>query len=248
MLAHRSGPNLFLKFEEQGKFWDSLFFQRQLTRILNNLSAIETVDRPCSIAAKLTRDVFGNDRVMIYKFDEEWNGEVIAEEKEKDEALESWLGLYYPASDISEQSRNLFLKHKLRIISDVHYNPVKIYPAHSPINNQPLDLSMAELRAVSPIHIEYLKNMKVGASTTAAIITNGKLWVLVAYHHYSAKFISFFQRETCKFITQVFFNQLSEHESANFLENTKIAAKIRENLLGQMKQETKISSALTKGN
>lgn len=126
MLAHSSGPNLIVEFEEQGTFWDPLFFQRQLTTILNNLSASESITRLCSNAAKLTRQLFGYDRVMIFRFDEEWNEEVIAEEK--NEALESWLGLHYPASDIPEQSRNLFLKHKGRIITDVNYVPVKIHP------------------------------------------------------------------------------------------------------------------------
>lgn len=245
MLAHLSGPNLIVEFEEQGKFWDSLFFQRQLTKILNNLSSTETISGLCANAAKLTREVFRYDRVMIYKFDEEWNGQVIAEEK-KDQ-LESWLGLHYPASDIPQQSRKLFLKHKIRIIADVNYKPVRIFPTNSPLNNKPLDLSRAELRAVSPIHIEYLKNMKVGASLTAAIVANGKVWGLLACHHYSAKFISYFQRETCKFLTQVFSNHLAVKESGIFLDHNKIASDIREKLVVQMRQEKEISQALTRG-
>ena len=184
---------------------------------------------------------------MVYRFDEEWNGEVVAEEKE--EHLESWLDLHYPASDIPAQSRNLFLKHKVRIISDVNYEPVPISPYLSQITKKPLDLSKSTLRGVSPIHIEYLQNMKVGASLTAAIIVHGKLWGLIACHHYSAKFINYFQRETCKFLAQVFSNNIASIQTGifnkKFSENSELRAKILadlkiENTLGEGLENAKI--------
>ena len=243
MLPHRSGENLILDFEEPGLFWDSLFFQRQLIQILTSLNASNSIEKLCTEAARLTKSIFEYDRVMIYRFDEEWNGEVIAEEKE--DALESWLGLHYPASDIPVQSRELFLKHPVRIITDVNYTPVLIFPEISPINNQPLDLSRSELRGVSPIHIEYLQNMKVGASLTAAIIANGKLWGLVACHHYSAKFINYFQRETCEFLTQIFSNQLALKESLKFQKENEIITRKRTKLLTQIKERKDIFNGLT---
>ncbi|MGY5851013.1 ATP-binding protein [Salegentibacter sp. F14] len=245
MLAHQSGESLILDFEETGEFWDSLFFQRQLTEILNNLNASRSIEDLCAQAARLTRNIFGYHRVMVYRFDKEWNGEVVAEEKE--ENLESWLGLHYPASDIPAQSRELFLKHPVRIIADVNYSPVPIYPEISPLNSQPLDLSKSELRGVSPIHIEYLKNMKVGASLTAAVIVSGKLWGLVACHHYCAKFIDYFQRQTCEFLTQVFSNQLALKESQKFRKENEISRLKRRELLAQIQAQGDIVTGLSRG-
>ena len=246
-LPHFSEEHLIVDFEMLGEYWEPMVFQQQLTDIINGLDADETIPNLCNTAAKLMKNIFGYDRVMVYRFDEEWNGEVVAEEKE--EHLESWLDLHYPASDIPSQSRNLFLKHKVRIISDVNYEPVPISPERSPITKKPLDLSKSTLRGVSPIHIEYLQNMKVGASLTAAIIVQGKLWGLIACHHYSAKFINYFQRETCKFLAQVFSNNIASIQTGifnkKFSENSELRAKILadlkiENTLGDGLENAKI--------
>ncbi|WP_289021586.1 ATP-binding protein [uncultured Salegentibacter sp.] len=232
MLPHFSENNLILDFEVLGTTWKASQFQQQLTSIINGLDGVEETTALCAKAAKLIKDIFNYDRVMVYRFDEEWNGEVVAEQKE--EHLETWLDLRYPASDIPAQSRELFLKHKVRIISDVNYEPVPISPEISPITGKALDLSKSSLRGVSPIHIEYLQNMKVGASLTAAIIVNGSLWGLVACHHYSAKFINYFHRETCKFLAQVFSNKVSAIQTGifnqKFNEKSTLRQKITEEL------------------
>lgn len=242
ILAHFSEENLILDFEPLSKHHDPYLFQRQLTTILNNLKSRTSISELCAEAAALTKDFFGYDRVMVYKFDEEWNGEVVAEEKEEEQ--ESWLGLHYPASDIPSQSRNLFLKHGVRIIADVNYKPVPIVPQLSPLTGKPLDLSRSELRGVSPIHIEYLQNMKVGSSLTTAIIVNGKLWGLIACHHYAPKFINYYERESCRFLSQMFANELALKETQSFLEHKEISEKIRETLVKQLQDEDSLLDAL----
>lgn len=242
VIPHVSGESLILDFELTDTDYNPFEYQRQLSRILNSLGKTVSPIDLCNEAARITRNIFGYDRVMIYKFDEEWNGEVVAEEK-KDE-LESWLGLHYPASDIPKQSRELFLKHRVRIIADVNYKPVPLHPELSPINNQPLDLSKSELRAVSPIHIEYLQNMEVGASLTAALISNGKLWGLLACHHYSAKYISYYRRQTCDFLTQIFSNELSLKETNQYIKKLDEWSEIRSYLVSQMKYKDKIKNGL----
>lgn len=246
VIPHISGESLILDFEPSDTDYNPFEYQRQLSRILNILGAASNIKELCDEAARITRNLFGYDRVMIYKFDEEWNGEVIAEQKEDD--LESWLGLHYPASDIPKQSRELFLKHRIRIIADVNYTPVPIYPEISPINNKPLDLSKSELRGVSPIHIEYLKNMKVGASLTAALISNGKLWGLLACHHYSAKYINYYRRQTCDFLTQIFSNELTLKETNIYIGKLDEWGEIRSKLVSQMKDEEKIKKGLIEQN
>ncbi|TDN87982.1 multi-sensor signal transduction histidine kinase [Salegentibacter sp. 24] len=232
MLPHFTASNLIIDFEVLGEVWDPMIWQEKLSSIITRFDKGKTVLELCRTAAILTKEIFGYHRVMVYRFDEDWNGEVVAEQKE--EHLESWLGLHYPASDIPSQSRKLFLKNKVRIISDVNYEPVSISPEISPYTNNPLDLSRSELRAVSPIHIEYLQNMKVGASLTTAIIVNDELWGLITCHHYSAKFINYFQRETFKFLTQILSNRISSIQTGifnkKFSENSQVKEKILKDL------------------
>jgi chemotaxis family two-component system sensor kinase Cph1 len=135
------------------------------------------------ITARAVRELTGFDRVMVYRYDEDYNGEVVAEAKRDD--LNPFLGLHYPASDIPAQARALYEKNWIRLISDVSYTPVPIVPTLGPANGQPLDLTYSTLRSVSPIHIEYLQNMGVGASMSISLLRHGALWGLIACHHYS---------------------------------------------------------------
>lgn len=242
MVAHFSDLSLVLDFEPVRDERDQLFLQKQLTRILNKFRNIGSIRETCDLAAGLAKEIFGYDRVMIYKFDAEWNGEVIAEKKE--EEMESWLGLHYPATDIPAQSRALFLKHPVRTIADVNYTPVNIGPEISPLTGEPLDISRSGLRAVSPIHIEYLQNMKVGGTLSAAIIVNGKLWGLIACHHRTAKILDHYQREGCRFLSQVLAAELTLQQNNNYIHNLKISEEKRKLLLQQMQNHESIITAL----
>ncbi|MES2907373.1 MAG: HWE histidine kinase domain-containing protein [Pseudomonadota bacterium] len=152
-------------------------------------------------AARHIRLLNGFDRVMIYKFAEDGAGEVVAEAVRA--GLPPYLGLHYPASDIPKQARILYKRNLLRIITDINSTPSPIYPILD-TQQQPLDLSMSVLRAVSNIHIEYLQNMGVGASMSISIIVGGELWGLFACHHMSARHISFERRTAAELYGQVF--------------------------------------------
>lgn len=243
--GHFSGINLILDFEPLEEVNDPFFFQKQLTRVLNKIQESESITELCESASVLTKEIFDYDRVMIYKFDEEWNGQVLAESKE--EEMESWLGLHYPASDIPAQSRALFLKHQVRMIADVKYKPVTIEPEISPLTSKPLDLSKSGLRAVSPIHIEYLTNMEVGASLSAAIIVKGELWGLIACHHRTPKFLSYYHRESCRFLAQMLSTEIALQESNSFIEKTTGSERILKTLVDQLHKHEDILSALTEG-
>ncbi|WP_133479792.1 GAF domain-containing protein, partial [Cognatilysobacter segetis] len=136
------------------------------------------------VAAQV-RELTGYDRVMIYRFLHDGAGEVIAEARADD--LEPYLGLRYPASDIPPQARALYLRNRLRVIPDVDYVPVPILPGR--IDDRPLDLSQHALRSVSPIHLEDLRNMGVGASMSISIIAGGRLWGLIACHHRAPRLV-----------------------------------------------------------
>ncbi|MDT0689863.1 ATP-binding protein [Salegentibacter sp. F188] len=246
MIPHMSGAHLVLDIEPFGNSIDPVVFQDQLVKINNEIDETQTIEEMCQQAVSLVNYLYEYDRVMMYRFDEDWNGEVVAEVREQE--LESWLGLHYPATDIPKPAREIFLKQGVRIIADVKHKASEIHPAISPITNQPLDISKSELRGVSPIHIEYLRNMEVGASLTAAIVLNGKLWGLLACHHYSPKFINYHQRQSCKFLTQVFSNKLALKTSNIFLNEIAKSEEVRKELLSFMNSGSDIIEAITANN
>ncbi|QGQ20674.1 SpoIIE family protein phosphatase [Cellulomonas sp. JZ18] len=150
---------------------------------IEELNRARTLEELYDVAAREVRALTGFDRVMVYRFDPEYNGEVVAEAKRDD--LNSFLGLHYPASDIPPQARQLYETNWVRLIADVGYTPSPVEPPFDPATGEPLDMTHAVLRSVSPVHVEYLGNMGVQASMSISLLRDGRLWGLVACHHYS---------------------------------------------------------------
>ncbi len=156
---------------------------QQVRTSISELNRARSLTELYDVAAREARALTGFDRVMVYRFDADHNGEVVAEAKRAD--LNSFYGLHYPATDIPAQARALYEKNWIRLISDVNYVPSPLVPTANPVTGEPLDLTHATLRSVSPIHIEYLQNMGVTASMSIALLKDGALWGLIACHHYS---------------------------------------------------------------
>ena len=172
-------------------------FHPRIRESVVRLQTAMTAERLSEIAAEEVRAITGFDRVMVYRFDADWNGEVVAEARRDD--LGSFLGQHYPASDIPAQARTLYTINWLRLIADVDYVPSPIEPALA----RPLDLSWSVLRSVSPIHVEYMRNMKVTASMSVSLVIDGKLAGLIACHHYTGpRHVSYAVRETCEYLGQ----------------------------------------------
>lgn len=167
-------------------------------RSLSEILSDQTLDAVLNNAAFQLRELIQYDRVMIYKFHSDGHGEVVAEKKSDN--LESWVGLHYPASDIPKQARELYKSNLVRLIADVNSIPSGLLSLSESL---PLDLTHCNLRAVSPIHIQYLKNMQVASSFSVSIVENGELWGLIACHNYSPKTVDYSQRESAKLIGQV---------------------------------------------
>lgn len=155
---------------------------REVRRAIVALESATSLAELYDITAAEVRTLTGFDRVMVYRFDENYNGEVVAEAMA--EGLESFLGLHYPAEDIPPQARALYEKNWLRLISDIHYTPAALLGSDR-LRGEPIDLTFSTLRSVSPIHIEYLTLMGVDASMSISLLDGGKLWGLIACHHYS---------------------------------------------------------------
>jgi light-regulated signal transduction histidine kinase (bacteriophytochrome) len=171
---------------------ENISFLDQFQELKYLMTAIESavsVQEACAIAAHELKKVSGFDKVMIYRFDESWNGEVIAEVKE--EAIESYLGLKFPSTDIPRQARDLYKRSPYRLIPNINYEGVRLYPVLNPKSGAFTDLSDTNLRSVAPVHLEYLKNMKVEASMSTRIIKEDQLWGLIACHHRTPNYLSY---------------------------------------------------------
>jgi light-regulated signal transduction histidine kinase (bacteriophytochrome) len=151
------------------------------------------------------------DKVMIYKFDEQWNGLVLAEAGEKD--MESYLDLRFPASDIPKQARDLYQKSAYRMIPDVDASTSKLIPVLNPLTNSFTDLSDCNLRNVASVHLEYLKNMKVKSSISTRIVLNNKLWGLITCHHKTARYPGYGIRSFFELISDMMIIHLSGLEN-----------------------------------
>lgn len=163
----------------------------QTSNFVHYLEKSAGLQELCQLITEETRKIIEYDRVMVYRFDKDYNGEVFAESKRDD--LESFLGLNYPHTDIPAQARELYMRNLLRLISDIDYTPVPIFKLDDQTSDI-LDLGMASLRSVSPMHVMYLNNMGVSATLTISLIHDQKLWGLIACHHYSPRVIPLYTR------------------------------------------------------
>ncbi|WP_206611550.1 GAF domain-containing protein [Falsirhodobacter deserti] len=167
--AHRNDRALIVEFEdteEDSRTLDVLY--PRIRRGIAQMQSMRGVEDLAQTVAKEVRALTGFDRALVYRFDADWNGTVIAEDR--NDALPSYLDLRFPASDIPAQARELYRLNRLRLIPDADYTPVPIEPADE------LDLGFSVLRAVSPVHQEYRRNMGTRSSMSISIVEDGQLW------------------------------------------------------------------------
>ncbi|KAF0675303.1 GAF domain-containing protein [Profundibacterium mesophilum] len=205
---HRSGLNYLLEFERKSNpaQRDDLSLVEPL---MAKVRAADSVEEMCKIAARGLWALTGFSRVMAYRFEADHSGRVIAEMASAN--MDRYLGLAFPAGDIPPQARALYKRNLLRIIPDITAPSSPIRPACDP-QGQPVDLSMAVTRAVSPIHIEYLANMGVRASMSVSIMRNGELWGMMACHHPQPLYIDYETRSAIELFIQLLSYELTIHE------------------------------------
>lgn len=155
----------------------------QVRAILSELAARPKIDDMLRYAVAGLQQMTGYDRMKAYVYEPDGEGEVVAEVRSGD--VESFLGLRYPAWDVPTQARALQVRHPLRILQQVQHVPAAILTDDE--TNPPLDLSLAHTRGVSPVHLEYLRNMQVEGTMSLGIVVGGKLWGMFAGHHMTAK-------------------------------------------------------------
>lgn len=212
---HRSADGFLVLELEPALTQDNipfLSFYHLAKASINQLEATSNLQDFCQVIVREVQKVTDFDRVMLYKFDDDGHGEVIAEEKI--DAMESYLGLHFPESDIPIPARKMFVSNWIRVIPDAHAESVSLYPPHNPVTQQPTDLTLSILRSPYSCHTEYLHNMGVGASLTISLMKDQKLWGLIACHHRTPKLVPYELRKACEFLGRVIFAEISTREEA----------------------------------
>ena len=244
IIVHRDGDRMLIEVEPASEFVQASRYQQFLSRAIARIQQIQEYENLFTETARVIRQVTGYDRVMVYRFDGDFNGEVIAEAREA--GLEPFEGLRYPHTDIPKQARELYLKNRVRLITNIEGTPSRIHRSRE-VNDAPLDLTFAAGRGVSPVHLEYLSYMGVNNSLSVAIVLEGKLWGLFALHHYSPRFVDYSIRNMLGFVGQIFSGHLSLQAANQYRQQT-LNRNLARLAIGEMITKTRdLFDGLTQG-
>ncbi len=243
VIAHIVDQQLILEIEKVLDRSNEFALLNKTELAIKKIQACSIAENLFQVVTTEVKNITGYDRVMIYKFDDDYNGVVVGEALENH--LEPFLGLRYPATDIPKQARQLFLDNRVRMLSNTYDELAFIQPSLHPVSNQPLNVGGCASRGVSPIHLEYLRNMGVQASLSVAIVEAEKLWGLIACHHTSrSKFLDYRTRSIIKFIGQIISGHLSLYRANEFRSNLIIRNKVHGKLFEQMNKQQNVVKGL----
>lgn len=245
-IIHRVDEVLILELELNEATYNGDFFSfyHLVKNSISKMQNAASLHDMCQIIVKEVQNLTGFDRVMLYQFNIEDTGKVVAEEKL--ESLSPYFGLHYPDSDIPDQAKKLFTLNRLRLIPDINSQPIDLIPTNNPVTNKPLDLSYSVLRSVSPCHLEYLKNMGVTASMSISLIKDKTLWGLIACHHQSPNYITYEVRTACEFLAQVMSLELAAKEDNEHLDYKMKIKSIQSKFIEAIPQEENFMDGLVK--
>lgn len=208
-IVHRTEDALILELEpiDSKSEMSFLSFYALVSEAIAKMQTTSNLTEFLHLVATEVQQITAFDRVMVYEFDRNEAGSVVAEAKRED--LPPYLGLHYPATDIPEQARNLYTRGLLRFVPNLTAQSVKLIPIENPITHQPLDLSLSVLRSVDPCCIEYHQNMGVAAMLVISLIQEQKLWGLISCHHQTPKYISYEVRQICELLGRIVSSELT---------------------------------------
>lgn len=242
-IIHAAGPALIVEFEKARRSTEGVPTTLvTVQKMLAEIGGASSLAAYHQAGADQVRALTGFDRVMIYRFLEDGSGTVIAEAK-SDEMV-SYLGLHYPESDIPKQARDLYRTNWMRSIPDVAYTPLPLRPVVNPSTGAPLDLSHAVFRSVSPLHLQYLKNMGVAASMSLSIVHRGALWGLIACHNRTPHFVPCDARAACEIFAQVYSLQLESRLHAEAYEYSLRQRSVHQQMVTHLAREEHLSDGL----
>jgi light-regulated signal transduction histidine kinase (bacteriophytochrome) len=243
-LIHRRKDYIVLELEAQGQADHEAFnlLYKEISYIIAAAKEAPGVLRLCEVAVHELKRLSGFERVMVYKFDDQWNGTVVAEAREDD--MESYLDLRFPASDIPPQARELYHRTPYRLIPNTEAQPTKLSPVVNPLTNSLTDISQCILRGVPLVHLEYLKNMGVKASMSTPILINDTLWGLISCHNRSAQYLSNQVRSVFEVVSGVIAAQLSSRVKEEEFEHHSHVHGLKLNLIEQVFNRNSFAESL----
>ena len=234
VLAHAWDSVIIAEFEAVERNAPAGF--RELYPLLGdfllNVNERASVESLATLAAHHVRTVTGYGRVMVYQFDPDGHGHVMAESKEDDYV--SYMGQRFPASDIPAQARELYTLQRIRLIQNADYTPAPLVPARNPVTGAVNDLSFAALRSVSPVHLQYMRNMGTLASMSVSLIVKGKLWGLISCHNADPHPVPVEQRTACEQLGQILALCIETREDAGELQFRLDVRRAMVDLLGHL--------------
>jgi light-regulated signal transduction histidine kinase (bacteriophytochrome) len=244
IVVHRYQGIAFVELEPARGTADVFSSMYPLVRtFINRLQEVHSVADLAALAAQEVQRITGYGRTLVYDFDDEGNGHVIAEALE--EGYPSYMDQRFPGSDIPPQARALYVRNRIRLIADADYAPAPLVPALNPVTHAPTDLTYASLRSVSPVHVQYMKNMGTWSSMSMSIVVRGKLWGLISCHHASARVPPFEVRTACEHIAQVLSLQVEAKEDYAEAEHRLELRRRQSRLLATMANTDHFIDALT---
>ena len=203
--VHVAGGALIVELEPTGRELLGAVSERnyyaRVKTTMARLRACPSLATFCQAIADEGRNTTGLDRVMVYRFQADESGEVVADARGPD--LHSWFGLRFPASDIPKPAREIFKRLGVRPLPDARGSLCELVPLLDPASGAPLDMTYCALRAASVMYTEYLANMGVAATLTMPILRDGALWGLIICHHYTPTRMPYHQRAAAEFIGQM---------------------------------------------
>jgi len=213
-----------------------------IRRFMGEIEKASTVRELCAIGAEHVRRLTKFDRALAYQFDEQWNGAVIAEDR--NDVLPSYMDLRFPESDIPAQARELYRRNRVRLIADASYERTPLVRSARFADAPPTDLSASVLRSVSPVHLQYMRNMGTGASMSVSLVHEGSLWGLISCHNETPRRVPYHVRTACEFIGQILSLQIAQKERAFTVEERATRRAAQLHLLGRMSSDEDFVAAL----
>ncbi|KTS14630.1 histidine kinase [Methylobacterium indicum] len=244
-MAHRNGERIVVELELAPAHPEDFRAASQLDMELavGRLRGADSLEGAAQVAARETRALTGFDCVLVYRFDPDWNGAAIAEDKDPAWSR-SLLGLHFPASDIPAQARALYTRSKSRFVIDRDYVPVPLV-ATPATANAPVDLTFAQSRSLSPIHLEYQRNLGVNGSMSVSILVEGRLWGLMIGHHRRPHYVAPETRAAATVLADAFAMRVYELESRRLWQEQQAHLALESELVRELARSDDFVSALT---
>lgn len=241
VVSHTTGSHRILEFEKLDRLVVPEIMNAVITNFIGRLSTLSSPLELCQAITQQIKQLTGFNRVLLYNFDEAGHGTVLAEEN--DGTLPSYLNLRFPASDIPMQARQLYVANIIRIIPAASYEPSPLLGIAG-LNATSINLSQSVLRSVSPVHLEYMRNMGTLSSMSISILCEGKLWGLISGHHAVPYTVPYLVRSACDMLTKMVGTQLAAFRSAARLQELFHFHAVQRRVLTRMAADTSYVNAL----